>query len=165
MKRLVTGAGGFLGRALVGKLLALPGADVRCMVRSAAQGERLRELAAAHPLARLEIVTGNLLARGDVARAVEGVDVVYHLAASLKGSPADIFLNTVVASDRLLDAIADRPRTLIAVSSMGVYGTAALRPSRNAVLRPARLLPVRQVIDFERGGCLAGVQQRPIQRR
>ncbi len=132
MKRLVTGAGGFLGRSLIEKLLALPGVDLRCMVRSAAQGERLLAMAAKHPGARLEIVTGNLLARADVDRAVDGVDLVYHLAASLKGSPADIFLNTVVASNRLLDALAGTPRTIVMVSSMGVYGTAALR--RGAVV-------------------------------
>lgn len=132
MKRLVTGAGGFLGRALVEKLLARPGADLRCFVRSESQADRLRALALAYPAARLEVLTGNLLARDDVARAVEGVDVVYHLAASLKGSPADIFLNTVVASNRLLDALAGSPRTVVMVSSLGVYGTAALR--HNAVV-------------------------------
>ncbi len=126
MKRLVTGAGGFLGRAVVEKLLALPGADLRCLVRSAEQSERLHALASAHPGARFEVVTGNLLSRADVARAVDGVEVVYHLAASLKGSPADIFLNTVVASNNVLDAIAGRPVTVVLVSSMGVYGTASL---------------------------------------
>jgi nucleoside-diphosphate-sugar epimerase len=126
MKRLVTGAGGFLGRSLMERLLALPGADIRCLVRSQAQADRLRTMAAAHPAARLEIVTGNLLSQEDVARAVEGADVVYHLAASLKGSPADIFMNTVVASNHLLDALAGRPRTVVMVSSMGVYGTAGL---------------------------------------
>lgn len=126
MKRLVTGAGGFLGRSLMERLLALPGADVRCLVRSPAQAERLRAMAASHPGARLEIVTGNLLSRDDGARAAVGVDLVYHLAASLKGSPADIFMNTVVASNNLLDALADTPRTIVMISSMGVYGTAAL---------------------------------------
>jgi nucleoside-diphosphate-sugar epimerase len=126
MKRLVTGAGGFLGRSLMERLLGLPDADIRVLVRSPAQAERLRAMASACPAARLEIVTGNLLSREDVARATAGVDVVYHLAASLKGSPADIFMNTVVASNHLLDTLAATPRTIVMVSSMGVYGTAAL---------------------------------------
>jgi nucleoside-diphosphate-sugar epimerase len=132
MKRLVTGAGGFLGRAVVERLLALPGADVRCLVRSADQAERLRAQADLHPAARLEVVTGNLLSRADVARAVDGIDVLYHLAASLKGSPADIFMNTVVASNNVLDALSGHPTTVVVVSSMGVYGTAAL--ARGAVV-------------------------------
>jgi nucleoside-diphosphate-sugar epimerase len=74
-------------------------------------------------------MVGNLLSRNDARRAVEGVDVVCHLAASLKGSPADMFLNTVVASNNLLAAIVDCnpvPKTVL-VSSMGVYGVADLR--------------------------------------
>ena len=126
MKRLVTGAGGFLGRSLMERLLSLPDADIRCLVRSPAQAERLRAMAAVYPAARLDIVTGNLLSREDVARAAAGVDLIYHLAASLKGSPADIFMNTVVASNHLLDALAGAPRTIVMVSSMGVYGTASL---------------------------------------
>lgn len=126
MKRLVTGAGGFLGRSLMERLLALPDADIRCLVRSPAQADRLRAMATSHAGARLEIVMGNLLSRADAARAVLGVDRVYHLAASLKGSPADIFMNTVVASNNLLDALAASPVAIVVVSSMGVYGTAAL---------------------------------------
>jgi nucleoside-diphosphate-sugar epimerase len=126
MKRLVTGGGGFLGRAVMERVLALPGADVRCLVRSPAQADRLRAQAARYPGARLEIVMGNLLSRADVARAVDGVGMIYHLAASLKGSPADIFMNTVVTSNHLLDAVAGAPRTIVLISSMGVYGTAGL---------------------------------------
>ena len=53
-------------------------------------------------------------------------DVLYHLAASPRGAAADIFLNTVVASQRLLDgmrATGTRPHTVL-VSSFGVYGVA-----------------------------------------
>jgi nucleoside-diphosphate-sugar epimerase len=132
MKRLVTGAGGFLGRPLVERLLVRPDADLRCLVRSSGQADALRALAAAHPAARVDVVQGNLLSRSDTERAVDGVDVVYHLAASLKGSPADIFMNTVVASNNLLDALAKRPVTVVLVSSMGVYGTAPL--ARGAVV-------------------------------
>jgi nucleoside-diphosphate-sugar epimerase len=50
------------------------------------------------------------------------------------GAPADIFLNTVVASKNLLEAVARAPRPpkVVLVSSFGVYGFAAL--PRNAVV-------------------------------
>jgi nucleoside-diphosphate-sugar epimerase len=83
--------------------------------------------AARYPDARIEFVEANLAAPGDAARATDGVDVVYHLAASLRGAPADMFLNTVVASKHLLDAIgARKPMRVVLVSSFSVYGVAEL---------------------------------------
>jgi nucleoside-diphosphate-sugar epimerase len=75
------------------------------------------------------VVTGSLASTGAARAALEGVDVVYHLAASLKGSPADMFLNTVVTSRNLLEAAAslERPLRVVLVSSFSVYGAAALR--------------------------------------
>jgi nucleoside-diphosphate-sugar epimerase len=58
--------------------------------------------------------------------ALDGVSVVYHLAAALSGAPADMYLNTVVASHKLLEAAAQRPTPpkIVLVSSFGVYGVA-----------------------------------------
>jgi len=125
---LVTGAAGFLGQAVVARLL---GADeqarVRCLVRLPAQGERLEARVGAALAARLEIRVGNLLSTRDTAGAVEDVDTVYHLAASLRGSPADMFMNTVVASANLLRALEGQAETgVVLVSSLGVYGVADL---------------------------------------
>ncbi len=127
MKALVTGANGFLGRALVGRLLARGVRDIRCFIRLDEYRSKFDGLKQAWPDARLDFFTGNLLSRDAIAAALEDVDVVYHLAASLKGSPADMFLNTVVASKNLLDALVDAgPVKTVMVSSMGVYGTADL---------------------------------------
>ncbi|MDH3197924.1 MAG: NAD(P)-dependent oxidoreductase [Candidatus Krumholzibacteria bacterium] len=141
MTVLVTGAGGFLGRAVVARLAADGGARVRCLVRTSAQCASLEARLGAEAAARVEICVGNLLSRGDAARAVEGVDTVYHLAASLRGSPADIFLNTVVASDSLLRALDPQPDTAVAlVSSLGVYGVAGL-PSGSRIDEQTPLEP------------------------
>jgi nucleoside-diphosphate-sugar epimerase len=53
---------------------------------------------------------------------------VYHLAAGTGGAAADLFLNTVVASKNLLEAVLHRqhPARVVLVSSFGVYGTAGL---------------------------------------
>lgn len=128
MKTLITGAAGFLGTELVERLLIHGATDIRCFVRPGANVSRLRALAESHPVARVEFTTGNMTVRADVERTVRDVDVVFHLAAAMKGSAADMFLNTVVGTRRLLDAVANRPATrVVLVSSYGVYGVASMR--------------------------------------
>jgi len=130
MKVLVTGASGFLGAALVERLLARGEKDVRCFLRSGSDRRRLDDLARRYPDAQLELFVGSLASRDSAARALDGVAVVYHLAASLLGAAADIFLNTVVASKHLLEAISATGRApsikVVLVSSFGVYGVAGL---------------------------------------
>ncbi len=56
------------------------------------------------------------------------MQLIFHLAAGKKGTAADLFLDSVVASRNLLDAVADRkPMRIVLVSSFGVYGVAGLR--------------------------------------
>jgi nucleoside-diphosphate-sugar epimerase len=126
MKVHVTGASGFLGTALVERLLARGERDLRCFLRSGSDRRRLDALARAYPDAHVELFVGSLASKESAARALEGVGVVYHLAASLLGAAADIFLNTVVASKHLLEAItaAGHPIKVVLVSSFGVYGVA-----------------------------------------
>jgi nucleoside-diphosphate-sugar epimerase len=127
VKALVTGANGFVGRALVGRLLARGVSDIRCFIRLDEYRSRFDGLLQDYPDAKLEFFVGNLLSRDDATAAVEGVDVLYHLAASLKGSPADMFMNTVVTSNNLLAALGENGAVkTVLVSSMGVYGTADL---------------------------------------
>lgn len=128
MKVLVTGSTGFLGGALVERLLARGEKDIRCLVRSGSDRSRLVELGARYPDARVELFLGSLGSKESAAEAISEVSVIYHLAASLHGAAADIFLNTVVASKHLLDAIgaADRSIEVVLVSSFAVYGVADL---------------------------------------
>ena len=130
MKVLVTGATGFLGSALVGRLLARGEQDLRCLVRTGSDRSKLDALRARHPGAAVETFVGSLGSMQGAAAMLGGVGVVYHLAASLLGAPADMFLSTVVASKHLLDAIVaeGRPIKVILVSSFGVYKVADLPP-------------------------------------
>jgi len=124
---LVTGANGFLGRALVKRLLADGAADeVRCLVRTESTGASLQEHVGGAGLAPASLLVGSLDDAAFLDRALDDVGVLFHLAASARGAPADIFHSTVVGSQRLLDAMRRLdvlPRTVL-VSSLGVYGTA-----------------------------------------
>lgn len=133
MKILVTGANGFLGSALVARLLARGHRGVRCLVRPGSDRSRLDRLEQAHP-GGIELCIGTLNIAADCARAVDGVDIVYHLAAATGGAAADMFQNSVVATKLLLEAMLATGRSirLIFCSSFAVYGVAGLK--RGAVL-------------------------------
>ena len=126
MRILVTGATGFLGGAVVERLLAHGEEDILVTARPGSRRAQIEAAAARYPRARVDYVPANLISRADAARAVESVDAVYHLAASLRGAPADMFLNTVVASKNLLEAIGPRRVRVVLVSSFSVYGVAGL---------------------------------------
>lgn len=76
---LVTGANGHIGNVLVRQLLAR-GEEVRAFVRPNANLAALQGL-------EVEIFPGNLLDAGTLPRALEGVEVVYHLAARISLAP------------------------------------------------------------------------------
>jgi nucleoside-diphosphate-sugar epimerase len=124
---LVTGATGFLGRAVVAALLT-KGASVRCLVREAS-GNRLLLLSGPAQPPRSQILCGNLLSPARTSQAVEGVRVVYHLAAEMRGLPATIFAGTVVGSKNLLQSLLRaRPERVVLISSLNVYGLANVHP-------------------------------------
>lgn len=136
MTTLVTGAGGFLGKALVARLLAHGETDLRLMVRPGSPHDKLDALAAAHPSASIEVVKGNLASLDDAKRVTDGARTIYHLAASGRGAASDLFINTVVGSRNLLDAVVASGQAattrMVQVSSFSVYGPTQMR--RGALL-------------------------------
>ncbi len=105
---LITGAGGYLGRATTAAALAR-GHRVRALTR------RPVDLPGTEP------VICDLAAPGpELARALEGIDAVLHLAASLTGDDAMHARDTLAATRNLVAAMA--PGTpLVLAGSMAVY--------------------------------------------
>lgn len=118
---LVTGANGFLGRYVVDHLIQNSDIKVKCLVR---KGSNLNGL----PEQSIEIVRGSLNNEQDVREALQDVDVVVHLAASLGGSPMGMFIETVVSTEILIDVAKDFPiKKMVFCSSFSVYGASLLR--------------------------------------
>ena len=121
MRVLVTGANGFLGRHVVGALLAR-GVDVRAMVRPATRLETLGWSSS------VEVFRADLRTSRDLAAAFEGVDLLMHLAAVVSGSEDAQFAGTVAATERLLDAMATTAcRRIVLCSSFSVYDYSSTR--------------------------------------
>ena len=102
MTVLVTGATGFLG-SHVARLLVERGERVRVLVRPASAG-RVAEVL---PGNRAEVVSGDLRDASSLERAMQGVDVVYHVAADYRlwaRRSADIYDSNVTGTRNLLDA-------------------------------------------------------------
>jgi len=118
MKALVTGATGFVGSHLV-EALRRRGEDVTALVRTPAK---------AAALARLGVrqVQGGLLDAGALARAVEGQDVVYHVAGAVAARDEAEFLRINREGTARVTAAAEAAGVgrLVLVSSMAAGGPA-----------------------------------------
>ncbi|MFZ1113171.1 MAG: NAD(P)-dependent oxidoreductase [Candidatus Acidiferrales bacterium] len=121
---LITGAGGFIGPAVVRSLLNLGYRNLRALVRESSNVTRLEAvIRECQNGARVEIQKGNLLSREDCARAARDVSLILHLATGVGKSFPDAFMNSVVATRNLLDASLEYAhlRRFVNVSSFAVY--------------------------------------------
>ncbi len=113
MKVLVTGAGGFLGQAVVKRLLA-KGHEVRGIIRPYSQAPAWPD--------KVEVFRADLRVAKDISCAFDGIDAVMHLAAATSGSEDAQFTTTVIATERFLEAMAKSSvKRLVHVSSLVVY--------------------------------------------
>ncbi|MFE3101121.1 NAD-dependent epimerase/dehydratase family protein [Nocardia tengchongensis] len=101
MKALVTGASGFLGGAIVRRLVRDGDYEVAVLARPTSN---LRDLA--EVIDRVEVVTGDLTDAASLDRATKGVDVVFHSAARVddRGTRAQFVAENVTATENLLRA-------------------------------------------------------------
>lgn len=110
MRVLVTGAAGFLGRA-VAAAAARAGHQVVAMVRPASAGE---------PAPGVEQLAGDLRQVGPWADALGEVEAVVHCAAAFGDLPSQL-AGTVLATENLLAALPSGARRFVHVSSLSVY--------------------------------------------
>lgn len=112
---LVTGASGFLGWH-VARVLTERGYSVRALCRPSSQ---IRELA-------VERVTGDLRDPDSLVRAVDGCELVFHVAADYRlwsRNPEDLYRSNVDGTRNLLDAAARAGvRRIVYTSTVGCIG-------------------------------------------
>jgi dTDP-L-rhamnose 4-epimerase len=140
---LVTGGAGFVGSHLVDALLG--------------RGERVRVLDNLDPLAHgdgrpphlsseAELFVGDLRDPAAVARALEGVDRVFHLGGVVGNGESMVNVRRAVdhnagGTATLMEALIerrDRIRRIVAASSMVVYGEGSYRCPDHGVFHPPR---------------------------
>lgn len=118
---LVTGAAGFVGRALVRRLRA-GGQRVRVLVRKPVQAYQ------GDP--DIQVVVGDLGDPRIVAHAVDGARTVYHVGAAMRGSLRDFEAGTTWGTRNVVDAcLAAGTTRLVYVSSLSVLDHAGRDPS------------------------------------
>ena len=133
-RALVTGAEGFIGSHLVEALLER-GASVRAMVCYNSFGHcGWLDTFPTEKLAALEICAADVRDAGQVTRACEGIDVVFHLAALIGipysyVAPESYVATNVQGTLNVLEAVRRQGVSrLVHTSTSEVYGTAQFVP-------------------------------------
>jgi nucleoside-diphosphate-sugar epimerase len=128
-KILVTGANGFIGTRVVNTLLEYGFGNIRCLIRPTGSTKALMKILEHHQSADVDVFKGNLLSSDDCVNMVTNVSVVYHLAAGVEKTFPGCFMNSVVTTRNLLDAVRNEQRLkrFLNVSSFAVYDPSKLR--------------------------------------
>ena len=131
-KVLVTGAGGFIGSHLTERLVSL-GARVRGLVRYTSTGG-WGWLDSSPVRGEVEVFTGDVADRDSVRRAVQGTEVVFHLAALIGipysyQAPLSYVRTNVEGTLNVLQAALEAGvQRVVHTSTSEVYGTARSVP-------------------------------------
>jgi len=127
MKILVTGASGFIGSHLVEKLVK-DGHKVKVLIKNVASDDLDKRKDSLELLNKLgiEIFEGDLLEKSSLKKAVQGVEVVFHLAAIARPMNiprGDYFLVNETGTENLLEeCIGKKIKKIIIMSSVSAVG-------------------------------------------
>jgi dihydroflavonol-4-reductase len=133
VRALVTGATGFTGGHLARSLVAR-GHTVRALVRDMSRARGLES-------AGVHLSVGDVRDAAAVAAAVEGIDVVYHVAAIYRqaGLSHEVYraVNATAVRDLIEAAVRAGVRRVVHCSTVGVHGDVAHPPANeDAPLKP-----------------------------
>lgn len=133
-KVLVTGAGGFIGSHLTEEL-ASRGARVRAFVRyNSKNSEGFLEQFSAQTKERVEAFKGDIVDLHTMQQAAQGMDVIFHLAASISVPysfvhPYEVVRTNTMGTMNALQAAKDAGvQKIVVTSSSETYGTALYSP-------------------------------------
>lgn len=139
MRVLVTGATGFTGGRLA-DTMAAAGHEVRALVRKPPT-QVVRSDTAFQGTAPIDIVVGDLRDEAALARAVQGVEVVYNIAAVYRqaGLSFETYraVNAIAVGELIEQAARAGVRRVVQCSTVGVHGNIEHPPANeDAPLRP-----------------------------
>ena len=129
---LVTGAGGFIGSHLTERLVEL-GASTRAFVHYNSQGS-WRWLDQSPLRDSIEVIAGDVSDRDSICRAMQGIEIVFHLAALIAipysyHAPASYVHTNIVGTLNLLQGVREHNvERIVLTSTSEVYGTACYVP-------------------------------------
>jgi UDP-glucose 4-epimerase len=141
-KYLVTGGAGFIGSHIVAALIER-GESIR--VLDNLSSGRLTNVDQSYK--KLEFVQGDLTNRGDVERAVDGIEIVFHQAALASvprsvAKPLDTNAACVTGTVNLLDAARlARVRRVVYAGSSSAYGDRTAAAAKHETDLPAPVSP------------------------
>lgn len=127
---VITGSNGFIGTKVVETLLKYGFRNLRCFTRPSSDLATLNKIIESSNYTQINVIKGNLLLREDCEKAATGVSVVYHLAAGMGNSFPGAYMNSVVTTKNLLDAVLNNGhlKRFLNVSSFAVYSNMKLGP-------------------------------------
>ena len=130
-KILITGATGFIGNRMV-EVLFHAGADVRAYVRKFKNASRIARFS-------IPMISGDITDRAALNRAMEGCDLVFHLAHGAAGTDEERRQATVEGTRAVCEvALAQRVSRLVYTSTISVYGPTADGPLDETAPRRAQ---------------------------
>ena len=154
-KALITGGAGFVGSHLADELLE-QGYSVRALDNLSPQvhGPAARRPGYLDP--EVELIRGDVRDTRALDRALEGIDVVFHLAGSVGVGQSMYQIAEYTSSNGmgtavLLEALMDRPvERLVVASSMSIYGEGFYRDRAGRLVSPnERRISQLKVRDWE----------------